>query len=181
MLTLEFEEGTVARYRVREQLVSLDLPNDAVGETSGVTGSIVFAADGSVMPEMSRIEVDLQSLKSDSDKRDKYLRGKSLESDVFPTTVFVPTEVTGLEWPPPTDGSFAFEMTGEMTVREVTRPIMWTVEASIDGPRVLGSASTRFTFGEFQMKVPSVFVVLSVEDDIRLELEFVASLSATDR
>src|SRR5687768_17183496 len=32
-----------ARYRVREQLVGFDLPNDAVGETKSVTG--VIAAD----------------------------------------------------------------------------------------------------------------------------------------
>ncbi|HEX2723027.1 MAG TPA: hypothetical protein VHM24_08915 [Gemmatimonadaceae bacterium] len=33
-------EGTAARYRIREQLVGLDLPNDAVGETKRVTGVI---------------------------------------------------------------------------------------------------------------------------------------------
>ena len=32
-------DGNEVRYRVREQLVGLDLPNDAVGATSDVTGS----------------------------------------------------------------------------------------------------------------------------------------------
>src|SRR5574337_973948 len=30
-----------ARYRVREQLVSLDLPSDAIGRTQAITGTIV--------------------------------------------------------------------------------------------------------------------------------------------
>src|SRR6476620_7676627 len=33
--------GNEARYRVREQLVSFDLPNDAVGVTKDVTGSLL--------------------------------------------------------------------------------------------------------------------------------------------
>ena len=167
VFTFEMREGTVARYLVREQLAGVDLPGDAVGETTGVTGRITFAADGSLMPEMSRIEIDLRSLRSDSDKRDKYLRGKSLESDLFPTALFVPLELTGLTWPLPTEDIVTFAMGGEMTVRDVTRPIVWTVEGSFDGQRISGKATTRFTFGEFQMEKPSVFVVISVEDDIR--------------
>lgn len=176
--TLSIEPGTVARYLVQEQLASLDLPNDAIGETTAVSGSIAFRPDGLVIPELSGIEVDLQSLKSDSEKRDKYLRGKSLESNLFPTTLFLPNEVTGFAWPMVPGEDYTFEMVGDMTVRDVTRAITWTVQASFDGERVVGKANTRFTFGDFQMNVPSVFVVISVEDDIRLELHFVASVSS---
>lgn len=179
--TFEMQQGTVARYLVQEQLASLDLPNDAVGETTGVSGSIAFSEDGSVMWETSRIEVDLQSLKSDSGKRDNYLRGKSLESERFPMVVFVPTEVTGLAWPLPSEDALVFEMAGDMRVRDVTRPVTWNVEASFDGHQVSGKAVTRFTFGDFQMKVPSVFIVISVEDDIRLEIDFVASVLAANQ
>lgn len=175
-LTFEFGPGTVARYLVKEQLASLDLPNDAIGETTGVSGRIVFAADGSVLPDMSVIKIDMQALKSGSAKRDKYLRGKSLESDLYPEAVFVLTGVIGLAWPLPIGEPLDFEMTGEMTVRDVTRPVTWTTVALFDGDSISGRASTRFTFGDFQMKVPSVFVVISVEDDIRLELDFVATL-----
>ena len=34
--------GNEARYRVREQLVGHDLPNDAIGETKLLAGSIAF-------------------------------------------------------------------------------------------------------------------------------------------
>ena len=35
---MEIQEGTAARYPVREQLAHLDFPNDAVGETSADAG-----------------------------------------------------------------------------------------------------------------------------------------------
>jgi hypothetical protein len=41
-------DGNEARYRVREQLMHHDLPNDAVGRTTGITGSITIAPNGIV-------------------------------------------------------------------------------------------------------------------------------------
>ena len=41
--------GNEARYRVREQLVGHDLPNDAIGVTQAVTGEIAFGDDGAVI------------------------------------------------------------------------------------------------------------------------------------
>ena len=55
-------DGNAARYRVREQLAGIDLPNDAVGETKDVSGSIGFDKSGNVIPEASRISVKVDSL-----------------------------------------------------------------------------------------------------------------------
>jgi hypothetical protein len=45
--------GNEARYRIREQLVGVDLPNDAIGVTSDVTGGIAFDAAGNLVPGSS--------------------------------------------------------------------------------------------------------------------------------
>lgn len=39
-------DGSVAGYRVREQLAMLPAPSDAVGRTSGVTGTVDIEDDG---------------------------------------------------------------------------------------------------------------------------------------
>src|ERR1700704_503387 len=49
--------GNEARYRVREQLVGVDLPNDAVGVTSQIAGSILVDATGGVVGDSARITV----------------------------------------------------------------------------------------------------------------------------
>ena len=77
-------DGNEVRYRVREQLVGLDLPNDAVGATSDVTGGIAFDAAGKLVPASSKFVVNVGTLKSDKDRRDGYVRGRILETTQYP-------------------------------------------------------------------------------------------------
>ncbi len=49
---------------------------------------------------------------------------------------------------------------------------MWYVTARIEGDRVVGQAQTDFTFADFNLTQPQVPLVLSVEDNIRLEIDF---------
>lgn len=165
-------EGNVARYRVREQLARLDFPNDAVGETSNISGAIVLDENGNVVRGESRFEVDLSTLKSDSDRRDNYIRRRTLQTEQYPKAVFVPTAIRGVPSPLPTSGDFSFELDGELTIREVTRPVTWRVDARAADGRYFGTAVTEFTFGTFELDIPRVASVLSIRDNIRLEYDF---------
>jgi polyisoprenoid-binding protein YceI len=166
-------EGSEVRYRVREQLVGFAFPNDAVGATSAIEGAIAFDAQGRVVPADSRITVDLRTLRSDEARRDNYLRRNTLDTDRYPTVLFVPIEARGLPTPLPSTGSAPFELVGDLTIRDVVRRVTWTTTGSFDGPRVSVRARTAFRFGEFGLRVPRVSVVLSVEDDIKLEADLV--------
>ena len=170
-------EGSRARYRVLEELARVGFPTDAVGETPDATGLMVFGADGALQPDRSRLEVDLRTLESDSSRRDRYVRNNTLETSSFPTAVFVPREAQGLAWPLPSAGEVTFQLVGNMTVHGVTKPLVWEVTAQLDGESATGQAKTSFTFEEFGMAIPRVFIVLSVENNIRLELDFIAGVT----
>jgi polyisoprenoid-binding protein YceI len=164
--------GNEARYRVREQLAGFDLPNDAVGRSSAVTGGLVLDSAGRVVPADSRITVDISGITSDRDRRDGYVRRRILQTDSFPDVILRPTAVSGLPWPLPSSGSRAFALTGDLTVKGVTRPTTWQVTAAFQGDTVTGLAATAFTFADFGLAQPRVPVVLSVGDTIRLEYDF---------
>jgi polyisoprenoid-binding protein YceI len=164
--------GNEARYRVREQLAGFDLPNDAVGRSSAVTGGLVLDSVGRVVPADSRITVDVSGITSDRDRRDGYVRRRILQTDSFPDVILRPTAVSGLPWPLPSSGSRAFALTGDLTVKGVTRPTTWQVTAAFQGDTVTGLAATAFTFADFGLAQPRVPVVLSVGDTIRLEYDF---------
>jgi polyisoprenoid-binding protein YceI len=164
--------GNEARYRVREQLVGKDLPNDAIGATTGVTGRLVVEPSGRVVRDSSRIVVDVAGLKSDQSRRDNFLRRRTLLTDSFPTVTIVPTTFQGLSSPIPAGASRSFAITGDLTVRGVTRPTTWQVTARADGPAVVGTATTAFTFKDFALDQPRVPVLLSVADTIKLEYDF---------
>lgn len=169
-------EGSVARYSVTEQLARLSSPIDAVGETGDVQGAIVFDADGNVDLDQSVITVAVAGLTSDEDRRDRYVRNSTLSTSQFPSVEIVVTGVEGLDWPFPDSGETTFQLTGDMTIREVTGPVTWDVEAQSTGGSVTGQARTVITFDQFDLSKPSLAFIVSVEDEIRLELDIEAAI-----
>ena len=161
-----------ARYRVREQLAALQFPSDAVGRTKAISGTVAFAGDGSIISSASKLTVDLRTLRSDQERRDNFIRMNTLEVSRYPTAELVPREARGLPWPLPTSGEATFQLVGDLTIHGTTRPVTWEVMAKFDGNQVTGTATTSFKFEDFNMQVPRVAVVLSVENNIRLEVDF---------
>ena len=172
------EEGTIARYMVEEVLASTGF-KIATGETTDVSGVVVFGADGNVAADESRIAVQAATLRTDSDRRDGYVRRRTLETDTWPEVVFAPRSFDGLPSPiSDASGPAEFTITGDLTVRDQTREVTWDAAADFAGDgTVTGSASVEFTFDDFGMDKPSVAIVISVEDTILLELDFVGTIT----
>lgn len=164
--------GNEARYVVREQLVGVELPNDAIGATSAVSGAIVLDGRGAVDTAASRITIDLTTLKSNRDRRDGFIKRRTLVTDSFPNAVLQVTAIKGLPARLPTSGTLSLTVTGNLTVHGVTKATTWTVTAAATGTTWTGKAVTNVKFGDFGMTQPRVPVVLSVVDDIRLEWDF---------
>lgn len=164
--------GNEARYRVREQLAGIEFENDAVGVTREVSGGLEFDAEGRVDPVRSRLTIGLGSLTSDKDRRDGYLRRRTLATADFPNATLTVTELEGLPWPLPEAGEASFVLHGDLTIRDRTFPTRWEVTVTFAGSHVSGAARTAFTFAEAGLDKPSVMAVLSVKDTIALEYDF---------
>jgi polyisoprenoid-binding protein YceI len=164
--------GNEARYRVQERLVGVDLPGEAVGVTSAITGAVVLDSAGRVVPAQSRITVDIRALKSDSEARDRVIQGRTLHTAQFPTVDIVPKQLAGLTYPWPESGELKFELRGDLTIHGVTKAWTWQVVATPKSGGLAGKATTSFAFGDFGMTPPTSFRVLSVEDKITLEYDF---------
>jgi len=163
-------EESEALYRVREQLAGISFPIDAVGRTRQVSGAVVFDAQGRVVPELSVVRVNVNSLRSDESRRDNYVRQNTLQTSRYPEAALVPVEVQGLTFPLPESGSTQVTITGDMTIRSVTRRIVWTGTAHFEPGGLRIEAGTSFTFSEFNLQQPRAAMVLSVADTIRLEV-----------
>ena len=176
-VTVSLSEASVARYLVGEQLARLSMPNDAIGETPDVSGSVAFDADGKVDSSKSVVMVGLAGLKSDESRRDGYVRNRVFDVSQYPDAELVITEVADLPWPLPESGEVTFLLIGDFTVRDVTTLTKWDVTAEISGGTVSGQAKTVLTFEQLKMSKPSFSFILSVEDDIRLELDIEGEIS----
>ena len=173
--TFVLGEGTVARYKVEEELARQGF-FVATGETTEVVGRIAFDEGGGVIADESSIVIQAGTLRTDSDRRDRYVRERTLLTAQYPEVVFRPSSVEGLPSPiSDASGTVEFTISGDLTVRDQTRPVTWNVTAEF-GDIITGIAVIDITFEQFAMDKPSVAIVLSVEDTIRLELAFVGSL-----
>jgi polyisoprenoid-binding protein YceI len=170
---LEITQGTKARYRVTEQLAGISFPNEAVGTTETITGSIIVNPDGSIAPG-SKLTVDLRTLTSDQSMRDGYLQNRTLETAKFPTLEVVPKRTVGLAAPLPAgnQAQAGFQLITDVTLHGVTKETTWNVVATFANAAVAGRATTTVDFATFNMTKPTLARLVSVEDKIHLEIEF---------
>jgi polyisoprenoid-binding protein YceI len=165
---------------VREQLVGVSLPSDAVLTATGGTGAFTIKSDGTFSSD-SKISFDLTTLSSNSRDRDNFVKQDTLQTRQFPKAELVPTKTTGLTLPLPASGTFTFKLTGNMTVHGMTKEVTFDVVAKRNGGDLTATATLAPTlkFGDFGMNAPSVpFRVLSIVDEIRLVVDIVATGAA---
>ncbi len=163
------DDGTsFVGYRVREQLGFLDAPNDAVGRSPAVTGTLELA--GAVV-EAVDVTADLRELASDEDRRDRAIRTRGLESETFPEATFTLTDPIDLgELPEPGEVVTA-DAVGDLTAHGVTRPVTLALDARIDGDALVVAGSTPISLSDFGVEAPVLGPVVSIEDAATVELQ----------
>ena len=175
-IQFDIAPGTKATYHVREQLAGVNFPDDAIGSTEGVTGTLVLLPDGTFDAAKSKLTFDLKALKSDQDMRDGYVQGRTLETDKFPTAEFVAHKLSGVPSPLPAPdrptGQSGFQLVGDLTVHGVTKEVTLNGYATFSKDLIAGRALTSFTFATFGLTKPTLARLLSVDDKIDLDIQF---------
>ena len=170
-----------ATVRVREQLVNVPAPSDAVLVATGANGTFRLKPDGSFSDD-SKISFDLNTLVSDQSFRDGFVKRTTLETAKFPTADLVPVKATGLSVPLPASGDFTFKLAAKLTIHGVTKDVTFDVVAKRTGSDLTATATLNPTikFADFGMSPPSVpGRVISVVDEIKLVVDLVATGPAT--
>jgi polyisoprenoid-binding protein YceI len=178
--TWAISDTSKATVRVREQLVGVNLPSDAVLVATSATGTFVLKDDGTFSPD-STITFDLTTLASDQRDRDNFVKMDTLQTRQFPKAEFVPTKTSGLTLPMPASGEFTFKLTGQMTIHGKTKEVTFDVVAKRSGNDLTATATAAPTwkFSDFGMSAPSVpFRVVSVVDEIHVVVDLVATVKA---
>ena len=161
-----------ARYLVRELLAANTIENDVTGRTNAVRGSITLDPQSKVVPNESKVVIDLTTLKTDKSRRDGYVQRRTLETEQYPNAELVITEIKGLPATFPHTGALTLTLVGDLTLHGVTKPTTWTVSANASPNGLTGTASTTLLFADFDIDVPRVPVVARVDDPITLQLDF---------
>ena len=174
-LRFEAQAKSLVTVKVQEHLAVNTINTDAVLTTDGVTGALTLLPDGTFASD-SQITVDMTKLKSDQDLRDTWIRLFGIETNRFRTSTFTPKRVVGLPTPLPSTGSWPFTIEGDLTIHGVTKPVTWDATAQRAGPDLTASAKLTIKWADFGVGKPQAAVtqVVSVSDDIRLEIALIA-------
>ncbi|HEX8230063.1 MAG TPA: YceI family protein [Chloroflexia bacterium] len=163
-----------ASYRVGETFFDQRGFVIAVGTTNAVAGDILVDPANLPASQLGEIVVDISQLRTDEPMRDNAIRRQWLQSATYPLARFNNAQISGIPATATEGQPFKFQISGDMTVREVTKPVTWEAETTLDGDTLRGIATTRLKMSEFGIEPPRL-MSLEVEDDVELTLEFVAN------
>jgi len=155
---------SVVGYRAKEVIVAQK--TEGVGRTSEVTGALTIAGEQVTGAEFT---VDMTTLKSDSDRRDRQVNTRILDTATYPTATFVMNEPIDLTAEALSGSDFTATVTGTLTLRGVTKDIDVTLIARLIGDVIEVNGSIELVFAEWSIPDPSL-PGITVED--RGQLEF---------
>ena len=170
--TWAVSSGSMAGYRVREQLASLSAPSDAVGRTSSISGSVTISQSGTTYTvAAATITVNVNTLTSDRSMRDQRIHQMGLESDRYPTATFVLTTPITLPAEATSGQAVNVSATGQLTIHGVSQTVTIPMQARLNGTQVEIAGSITFPFSQFGMTPPSIGGFVTVQDNATMEFD----------
>jgi polyisoprenoid-binding protein YceI len=157
-------------YRVNEQLAFLNGPNQAVGRTKAVTGTMKVAGD---TVEAVRIQADLTQLTSDEDRRDNAIRQRGLESERFPTATLELAQPIRLGSTPTRGEAVRGTGRARLTVHGVTREVELPLTGRWSGSTIRVAGQFPVKLSDYQIEPPRFGPVVSIEDDATVDFNLV--------
>lgn len=163
------QDRSKASFSIREVLRGS--PFTAVGTTSQIAGDVTVT-DGALA--LGTIRINARTFKTDSTQRDGaiarfILKSENPESEFI---TFVPTATTGLQL---TEGiEVKGTVTGSLTIAGVTKPVILAVTATQTGNTITGKATSTLKRSDFNLQIPNVPFVASVDDIFSISADIVA-------
>lgn len=156
--------GSQAGYRVHETL--LGQSSVAVGRTDAVVGTATIH-DGALVD--AAITVDVTKITSDQALRDSMFHASILDTAANPTASFTLTAPVPLKELPPAETPIAVEVSGDLMVHGVTRPVTAVLQAQRRGETLEVTGAIAVTFADFGVTAPSVGPANTVDDHGTIE------------
>jgi len=141
--------GSEVGYRVVEILFGQD--TEGVGRTGQIAGEVSIA--GSAVTAGS-FEVDMTTIVSDEDRRDRQFHGRIMDTAAFPTATFNLTAPIELGATPADGAAIVATASGQLTLHGVTRPVTFEVQGQKNGDAIQLVGSTDIVFADYQIPQP---------------------------
>jgi len=148
--------------------------NLAVGVSPQVTGEINVDRSTPGNSTLGIITADISQFQSDSSRRDNALRERFIESALYPNVSFTAQSVEGLPTTYQDGEEIPLKISGDLTIRDVTKPVTFDAKVKLEGDTLSGEAVTTILMSEFGFGPISIAGILNTEDEAKVTLTFLA-------
>lgn len=163
-----------AQFTIYEELMGS--PNNVVGTTNQVAGQIGVNFNDLSTAKVGVIQVDARGLATDSNMRNRMIQNRILNTGNFEYVTFTPSKISGLSGSASIGQSVQFQITGNLTIQDVTKPVTFDVTAkAVSNSQISGKATATIQRSDFNLQIPSVPRVANVGEQVTLEIDFIAN------
>ncbi|MGH9275148.1 MAG: YceI family protein [Acidimicrobiales bacterium] len=138
--------GSQAGYRVQEVLFGQEA--EAVGRTTGVTGTLAITGTTVTSTE---VVVDMTTVTSSESRRDGQFQGRIMDTATYPTATFTLIEPIELGSVPADGEVVTHTVTGDLTLRGVTRSVTFELSARRNGATIEANGTIAISFDDFEI------------------------------
>jgi polyisoprenoid-binding protein YceI len=163
-----------AQFTIYEELMGQ--PNNVVGTTNQIAGQIGVNFNDLSTAQVGEIQIDARTLTTDSNQRNRMIQNRILNTGSFEYVTFTPTQINGLSGSAKIGQPLQFQITGNLTIQDVTKPVTFEVTAqAVSNSQISGTATATVQRSDFNLQIPSVPRVANVGEQVTLEIDFVAN------
>jgi polyisoprenoid-binding protein YceI len=151
-------------------------PNTVVGTTNLVAGQLALDSHDLSQTQVGTIQVDARGLATDNSRRNGAIRNFILSTNQYEYITFTPKSVSGFSGAGQVGQTYTFQLTGDLTIRNVTKSVTFEVTAQgTSATQISGSAKATVNRGDYNLTIPSVPNVANVGEQVGLQIDFVAN------
>jgi len=150
-----------------------------VGVTNQVAGELALNLSDLSSTQVGVIQINARTLATDNNFRNRAIHNEILHTGAYEFITFTPTGVEGLPAAAEPGDEVSFAITGDLTIREISRPVTFNVTATAVSPeRIEGTATSAVNRADFDLRIPQVRHVANVDEQVQLTINFVANATS---
>lgn len=162
-----------ARFTINEVLRGA--PTTVVGVSKNIGGQIALDLGNPAAAQVGTILINARDFATDNEFRNRAIANEILRTNEHEFITFEPTAISGLPETAAIGETYALQITGNLTIAGQTREVTFDAEVTpLSASELQGSAALDILYADFGLTIPFARSVESVEDNVLLELDFIA-------
>jgi polyisoprenoid-binding protein YceI len=162
-----------ARFTINEVLRGA--PKTVIGISQNLGGQIMLDLNNPAAAQIGTILINARDFATDNEFRNNAIANEILLTNQYEFITFEPTAINGLPETAEIGQTYPLQITGNLTITDQTREVTFDAQVTpLSETELQGLASLDILYADYGLTIPFARSVESVDDNVLLELEFIA-------